>query len=76
VLTCAVVAGLGWMIPAQAAKRDASAAPPARQAKPKAPKVGEPAPLFKLPRLSDRGEVDLVDFVGARPIVLYFGSYT
>jgi hypothetical protein len=40
------------------------------------PKVGDPAPLFRLPSLGSETEVDLHDIVGNKPIVLFFGSYT
>jgi hypothetical protein len=42
----------------------------------KAPQVGDPAPLFRLPSLGSETEVDLHDLVGSKPIVLFFGSYT
>ena len=42
----------------------------------KAPKVGAPAPLFRLPSLGSEKEVDLHEIVGNKPIVLFFGSYT
>ena len=48
----------------------------ASEARKKAPKVGDPAPLFRLPALGSETQVDLHDIVGNRPIVLFFGSYT
>lgn len=42
----------------------------------KPPKVGDPAPLFRLPELGSDAEVDLHEIVGNKPIVLFFGSYT
>ena len=42
----------------------------------KAPKVGDPAPLFRLRSLGSETEVDLHEIVGNKPIVLFFGSYT
>ncbi len=42
----------------------------------KAPKVGDSAPLFRLPSLGSEGEVDLHEAIGDKPIVLFFGSYT
>jgi hypothetical protein len=42
----------------------------------KAPRVGDPAPLFRLPAAGSGTEVDLHDVVGKKPIVLFFGSYT
>ena len=44
--------------------------------KKRAPRTGEAAPLFSLPRIHGEGEVDLADLVGQRPIILFFGSYT
>ncbi len=41
-----------------------------------APKVGEDAKLFKLKRLNEEREVDLNDFSGKKPVILFFGSYT
>ena len=42
-----------------------------------APKVGNPAPLFALKTLADQDKiVELASFRGARPVVLFFGSYT
>jgi hypothetical protein len=41
-----------------------------------APKVGEFAPNFKLESLDGTREVELVEFRGDRPVVLFFGSYT
>jgi hypothetical protein len=43
--------------------------------------VGDPAPVFRLPRLDVRRAetteiVDLGDHVGRRPVALIFGSYT
>ena len=42
----------------------------------KAPKVGDPAPLFRLPAAGSGMVIDLHDVVGKKPIVLFFGSYT
>ena len=42
----------------------------------KAPKVGDPAPLFWLPSLGSDGGVNLHEAIGNKPIVLFFGSYT
>ena len=41
-----------------------------------APKVGEKAPLFKLKELKGKKTVDLAQAIKARPVVLFFGSYT
>ncbi len=41
-----------------------------------APKAGDDAKLFKLKRLNEEREVDLNQFAGKRPVVLFFGSYT
>jgi len=41
-----------------------------------APKVGDPAPTFKLKSLDGESETDLADFKGKKPVVLFFGSYT
>jgi len=42
-----------------------------------APKVGERAPDFDLPRLDDRqSRARLSDECGIRPVALIFGSYT
>lgn len=43
--------------------------------------VGDPAPVFRLPRLDVRRAetteiVDLGDHLGRRPVALIFGSYT
>jgi hypothetical protein len=48
----------------------------AARGKKKAPKVGDVAPLFKLPQIHGAAAIDLNDIVGSRPIVLFFGSYT
>lgn len=40
-------------------------------------KVGDPAPLFELPRVDDPGKtVGLADFRGKLPVALIFGSFT
>ncbi len=41
-----------------------------------APKVGDPAPVFKLKSLDGKRETDLASFKGKRPVILFFGSYT
>ncbi len=41
-----------------------------------APKVGEKAPLFKLKTLEGNEVVDLAEVIKAKPVVLFFGSYT
>ncbi|MFN7924239.1 MAG: hypothetical protein U0Q16_29325 [Bryobacteraceae bacterium] len=38
--------------------------------------VGDPAPDFDLERLDKSGRVKLTSFLGSRPVVLVFGSYT
>lgn len=38
--------------------------------------VGDPAPLFELPRLDGAGTVRLDTLVAAQPVALIFGSYT
>ncbi len=53
-----------------------SASSPEKSRRQKAPKVGDHAPLFRLPSLGSETEVDLHDIVGKKPIVLFFGSYT
>ncbi len=39
-------------------------------------KVGDPAPDFTLPLLSDKGQVTLSSFQEKKPVVLIFASYT
>jgi len=41
-----------------------------------APKVGEKAPTFKLKSLDGKKETNLAGFLGKKPVVLFFGSYT
>ena len=41
-----------------------------------APKAGEKAPLFKLKMLKGNEVVDLAEVIKAKPVVLFFGSYT
>ena len=41
-----------------------------------APKVGQEAPTFKLKSLDGKKEMNLAEFRGKRPVVLFFGSYT
>jgi len=41
-----------------------------------APKVGDMAPLFKLKLLNSKKEVDIKEFIGKKPLILIFGSYT
>ena len=41
-----------------------------------APKVGDDAKRFKLKLLNGEREVDLNEFAGKKPVVLFFGSYT
>ena len=41
-----------------------------------APAVGDTAPDFELARLNASATVRLSDYVGKRPVVLVFGSYT
>ena len=41
-----------------------------------APKVGDPAPLFKLKSNDGKSVFDLRSFRGEKPVVLLFGSYT
>ena len=41
------------------------------------PKSGDPAPPLKLRLLNERSrEIDLTSLFGAKPVVLFFGSYT
>jgi len=40
------------------------------------PRVGEPAPDFKLQTKDGQREVQLSSFKGQRPVVLVFGSFT
>ena len=40
------------------------------------PRVGQPAPDFTLPRLSDGASVRLPDLWRSRPLVMEFGSFT
>lgn len=49
---------------------------PASAGRGRAPRVGEPAPLFALPELQSGSDVNLEDRVEGRPLVLLFGSYT
>jgi hypothetical protein len=39
-------------------------------------KVGDPAPVFKLPTADQQSSVSLASFRGQKPVVLIFGSYT
>ncbi len=59
-------------------RADSGDSPPSpdKSRRKKAPKVGDPAPLFRLPSIGSETEVDLHDIVGNKPIVLFFGSYT
>ena len=41
-----------------------------------APQVGDVAYLFKLKTVEGNQEVDLASFNGAKPVALFFGSYT
>jgi len=41
-----------------------------------APRVGELAPPFVLQNLEGDRQVDLASLAGAKPVVLFFGSYT
>jgi hypothetical protein len=51
-----------------------------KQREDNAPKVGEVAPTFKLKLLVKEGEeqeeFDLKSFIGKKPVLLIFGSYT
>ncbi|MFN7736544.1 MAG: deiodinase family protein [Pirellula sp.] len=40
------------------------------------PKVGQPAPLFRLKRAQQEGVIDLSDIIGDKPLVLVFGNFT
>jgi hypothetical protein len=40
------------------------------------PRPGQTAPLFTLPTQDGEGKVSLVDYIGKKPIVLIFGSFT
>ena len=42
----------------------------------RAPRLGDLAPDFSLPRLDAAGTVRLSEFRGRQPVVLIFGSYT
>lgn len=42
----------------------------------RAPRAGEQAPDFELPRLDGTGTVRLSSFRGVRPVALIFGSFT
>ena len=53
-----------------------SAMAPAGASSTTAPKVGDPAPVFRLTFLESGNEIDLQDLIGGRPIVLFFGSHT
>lgn len=44
--------------------------------KPRALKITEPAPMFKLASLDGNRKVDLASYRGDKPILLFFGSYT
>jgi len=44
--------------------------------RPAGPRVGEPAPDFKLKTKDGQREVRLSSFKGQRPVVLVFGSFT
>ena len=41
-----------------------------------APQVGETAPTFALKTLDGEATIDLKDYQGKQPVVLFFGSYT
>ena len=41
-----------------------------------APKIGEPAPDFKLLDLKGENPISLSEFQGIMPVVLIFGSFT
>ncbi len=41
-----------------------------------APKVGQAAPSIKLKSLDGKQKFNLAEFKGAKPVVLFFGSYT
>ncbi len=59
-------------------KRQADAALSGRQvAREQPPKVGEVAPDFKLPLVTDPSQtIQLSSFAGEKPVALIFGSYT
>ena len=42
----------------------------------KAPEAGQIAPTFKLNSLDGEQTVELANFKGKRPVILFFGSYT
>ena len=75
-LTCILISAMSSAGPSSRADSGDSPSSPEKSRRKKAPKVGDPAPLFRLPSLGSETEVDLHDIVGNKPIVLFFGSYT
>ena len=57
--------------PGEGPRRDAQSA-----GRRPAPKITEPAPMFKLASLDGKRNVDLADYRGDKPVLLFFGSYT
>jgi len=47
-----------------------------KEKKDTAPALGSDAPNFKLKRLHSEDTVELASFMGKKPVVLVFGSYT
>ncbi len=41
-----------------------------------APKVGDEAPTFELASLDGKSKMDLANYRGKKPVMLFFGSYT
>ena len=44
--------------------------------RPPAPQPGEMGPVFTLKTLDKKSNVNLASYVGDRPVLLFFGSYT
>ena len=42
----------------------------------KVPKIGEVAPVFKLASFDGKSQTELAAFRDARPVILFFGSYS
>lgn len=74
-----VAIGLGAAVPATAAPKPDDRPSVKKKDKRKrrpALRTGEVAPVFKLDLLDSDKKVDLKQFQGKRPVILFFGSYT
>jgi hypothetical protein len=66
----------GSPAPADVAWQEARACALSRYRRPDQLQAGDPAPDLELARLDGSGQQRLDGFVGDRPLVLFFGSYT